>query len=128
VMSCSNAGSQPMRSPQTSLALSLTCSGRADVDTKNRSTDLTGSRAVNLRRFALDDAQAELLPDQQRLGPPSPFWKTRAWWKRAGRTAIAVYVSTVLAFVGTAVVARGLGPQAFGEVVLAIAVATLIAT
>ena len=83
---------------------------------------------MNLRRFALHDGHAELIPDQQRLGPPSPFWRTRAWWKRAGRTAIAVYVSTVLAFVGTAVVARGLGPQAFGEVVLAVAVATLIAT
>jgi O-antigen/teichoic acid export membrane protein len=54
-----------------------------------------------------------------------PFWRTRAWWKRAGWTAIAVYLSTGLAFVGTVVAARGLGPREFGLVVLAVAVATL---
>jgi len=58
----------------------------------------------------------------------APFWKTRRWWRRAGRTAIAVYLSTVLAFLGTVVVARGLGPHEFGTILLAIAVATLVAT
>lgn len=64
-------------------------------------------------------------------GPPlpgkdkAPFWKTRAWWKRAGWTAIAVYLATGLAFLGSVVVARALGPREFGTVVLAVAVATL---
>jgi lipopolysaccharide exporter len=60
--------------------------------------------------------------------PSPPFWKTRAWWNRAGRTAIGVYVATLLAFFGTLVVARELGPTEFGTVVLAMAVATLIGT
>jgi O-antigen/teichoic acid export membrane protein len=58
----------------------------------------------------------------------APFWQTRAWWTRAGRTAVAVYVATVLAFLGTIVVARGLGPREFGTVVLAVAIAGLFAT
>jgi O-antigen/teichoic acid export membrane protein len=83
---------------------------------------------VDERRFTLDDDHADLLAGRQPLDASSPFWKTRTWWGRAGRTAVAVYASTALAFVGTVVVARGLGPQVFGEVVLAVAVATLIAT
>jgi len=39
-----------------------------------------------------------------------------------------VYLSTVLAFVGTLVAARGLGPREFGTVVLAVAVAGLVGT
>jgi O-antigen/teichoic acid export membrane protein len=71
-----------------------------------------------------DEARAEL-----HAGDASaPFWQTRAWWNRAGRTAIAVYVSTTLAFVGTLVVARGLGPRELGTVVLAVAIAALLAT
>ena len=58
----------------------------------------------------------------------APFWKTRTWWARAGRTAIAVYLSTALAFLARVVVARGLGPQEFGTVVLAVAVVTLVMT
>jgi O-antigen/teichoic acid export membrane protein len=80
---------------------------------------------VNERPFSLE---AELLADQPPAGDSSPFWRTQAWWTRAGRTAIAVYIATLLAFVGTVVVARGLGPRVFGEVVLAVAVATLVAT
>jgi O-antigen/teichoic acid export membrane protein len=69
-----------------------------------------------------DEVRADLDSEQQ---APSPFWKTRAWWRRAGRTAIAVYLATALAFLGTVVAARGLGPHEFGTVVLAVAVATL---
>jgi len=64
-------------------------------------------------------------PLRDEAQPSLPFWKTRAWWKRAGWTAIAVYLATGLAFLGTVVVARALGPREFGTVVLAVAVATL---
>jgi O-antigen/teichoic acid export membrane protein len=57
-----------------------------------------------------------------------PFWQTRAWWNRAGRTAIAVYLATGLAFLGTVLVARELGPSEFGTVVLAVAIAALFST
>jgi O-antigen/teichoic acid export membrane protein len=72
-----------------------------------------------------DEARAELDQEQQAL---PPFWKTRAWWSRAGWTGVAVYLATVLAFLGTVVAARGLGPSEFGTVVLAVAVATLFST
>jgi O-antigen/teichoic acid export membrane protein len=68
-----------------------------------------------------DEGREELLAK-------APFWRTRAWWSRAGRTAIAVYLATALAFLGTVVVARGLGPHEFGTVVLAVAVVTLVMT
>jgi lipopolysaccharide exporter len=70
-----------------------------------------------------DEARAEV-----HVGPAPSFWRTRAWWRRAGRTAMAVYVATVLAFVATVVVARELGPAEFGTIVLAVGVATLFAT
>jgi lipopolysaccharide exporter len=65
---------------------------------------------------------------REELLAKAPFWKTRAWWTRAGRTAIALYLATALAFLGTVVVARGLGPHEFGTVVLALAVVTLVTT
>jgi O-antigen/teichoic acid export membrane protein len=73
-----------------------------------------------------DEARAALHADE----PPAsaPFWKTRGWWTRVGRTSAAVYLATGLAFLTTVVVARVLGPSEFGEVVLAVAVATLFAT
>jgi O-antigen/teichoic acid export membrane protein len=75
-----------------------------------------------------DEARAQLHAGERPGEAPAPFWRTRAWWNRAGRTAIAVYLATVLAFVGTLAVARGLGPREFGTVVLAVAVASLIGT
>jgi hypothetical protein len=74
-----------------------------------------------------DEARAELHAGKPPT-PPPPFWKTREWWGRAGRTTIAVYVATVLAFLATVVVARALGPTDFGTVVLGVAVATLLGT
>jgi O-antigen/teichoic acid export membrane protein len=71
-----------------------------------------------------DEARGELQAGEL----TAPFWRTRAWWGRAGSTAIAVYAGTGLAFVATVVVARALGPNAFGQVVLAVAIATLFAT
>jgi O-antigen/teichoic acid export membrane protein len=60
-------------------------------------------------------------------GPEDEFWRRRSWWRRAGQTSVATYGSTALAFAATVVVARGLGPSGFGEVVLAISTATLVA-
>jgi O-antigen/teichoic acid export membrane protein len=60
--------------------------------------------------------------------PSAPFWRTRGWWGRVGRTTLGVYLAYVLAFLATVVVARGLGPSEFGIVVLAVAIATLFAT
>lgn len=65
-------------------------------------------------------------PDRQ-PGGEDEFWRRRSWWLRAGQTSAATYVSTALAFAATVVVARGLGPSGFGEVVLAISTATLVA-
>jgi len=73
-----------------------------------------------------DEARAALAAEE--LPASAPFWMTRGWWARVGRTSVAVYLATILAFVATVVVARGLGPAEFGAVVLAVAVATLIAT
>jgi O-antigen/teichoic acid export membrane protein len=56
------------------------------------------------------------------------FWRNRRWWRRAGRTSLALWGSTAVAFVATVVAARALGPDEFGEVVLAVSVATLVAT
>lgn len=56
------------------------------------------------------------------------FWLNRAWWLRAGQTSIGTWVSVLLAFIATVAAARALGPTEFGSVVLAISVATLVAT
>jgi O-antigen/teichoic acid export membrane protein len=56
------------------------------------------------------------------------FWTRRAWWRMAGKTSLTLYASTVLSFVVTVVVARGLGVQDYGVVVLAVAVATFVST
>jgi O-antigen/teichoic acid export membrane protein len=60
--------------------------------------------------------------------PPAAFWRSRAWWNRAGRAALGLYIATGLAFLSTLIVARELGPHAFGTVVLALAIAGLFGT
>lgn len=67
-------------------------------------------------------------------GPPDrafdgddEFWRRRSWWMLAGQTSLATWGSTALAFAATVVVARALGPDGFGEVVLAVSTATLVA-
>lgn len=57
-----------------------------------------------------------------------PYWRRRTWWRIAGRTSIAFWVSTVATFAGTALAARTLGVKEYGSVVLAIAVAGLVVT
>jgi O-antigen/teichoic acid export membrane protein len=66
-------------------------------------------------------------PDR-RLGGEDEFWRTRRWWRRAGQTSVATWGSTALAFAATVVAARALGPEGFGEVVLAVSAATLVGT
>jgi O-antigen/teichoic acid export membrane protein len=56
------------------------------------------------------------------------FWRTGRWWRRAAHTALVVWGATGLAFLGTVVAARALGPAGYGSVVLAVGVASLIAT
>lgn len=60
-------------------------------------------------------------------GEHTDFWRRRSWWRRAGQTGLATWGSTALAFTATLVAARALGPDGFGEVVLAISTATLVA-
>jgi O-antigen/teichoic acid export membrane protein len=65
-------------------------------------------------------------PDRQ-PGGDDEFWRRRSWWLRAGQTSVATYGATALAFAATVVAARGLGAAGFGEVVLAVSTATLVA-
>jgi O-antigen/teichoic acid export membrane protein len=64
-------------------------------------------------------------PDLQR-DEQDDFWRRRSWWRRAWQTSAAMWASTALAFAATVVVARHLGPDGFGQVVLAISTATLV--
>lgn len=57
-----------------------------------------------------------------------PFWRTSAWRRRTGRTSIGVWAATALAFGGSVIAARALGPGPYGRVVLALAVVGLVAT
>lgn len=52
----------------------------------------------------------------------SEFWRMHAFWRTTGRSAAGLWVSVGLAFVGTVLVARGLGPAGFGAFALATAV------
>jgi O-antigen/teichoic acid export membrane protein len=49
-------------------------------------------------------------------------------WRSIGYISLAVWLSTLLGFLGTVIAARALGPSEYGGVVLAISIATLIAT
>lgn len=57
-----------------------------------------------------------------------PFWLTRQWWLRAGQASAGIWLGTALAFVGSVIVARNLGPSRYGSVVLAVSLAGLIST
>ena len=58
----------------------------------------------------------------------TPFWRRRAWWRTAGRTSAALWVSSALTLLGTVVAARSLGPEEYGAVVIALGVTGLVAT
>jgi O-antigen/teichoic acid export membrane protein len=59
-------------------------------------------------------------------GSEEYFWSQRKWWRKVGSTSIAIWGSTALTFVGSIVAARGLGPDDYGVVVLAIATASFV--
>jgi O-antigen/teichoic acid export membrane protein len=59
---------------------------------------------------------------------PDLFWLNRGWWARAGQTSIGSWGSVLLAFIATVIAARALGPSEYGSVVLAVSVATLVAS
>jgi O-antigen/teichoic acid export membrane protein len=56
----------------------------------------------------------------------SPFWRTSAWWRTSAHSSVALWASTLFAFLANLVAARSLGPTGWGAVVLALAVATFI--
>jgi O-antigen/teichoic acid export membrane protein len=67
-------------------------------------------------------------PDARSEAGADEFWTSRSWWRRAGKTSIAAWCATALGLVGTIVAARGLGPNDYGLVALAIAAATFVAS
>jgi O-antigen/teichoic acid export membrane protein len=56
-----------------------------------------------------------------------PFWQRRSWLVQTGKAGAAIYLSAVLGFVTSIIMARVLGPASFGRVVLAIATVGSIA-
>jgi O-antigen/teichoic acid export membrane protein len=89
-------------------------------------------RANRQGRAPIEDPEGSLGPESEPDWPDVPraaaFWTDRAWWRRAGSTSIALWGGAAIAFLGSVVAARELGPSGFGSVVLAAAVATLVAT
>jgi O-antigen/teichoic acid export membrane protein len=56
------------------------------------------------------------------------FWQSSRWWRRTGRTSLALWGSTALAFAAGVVAARTLGPDRYGAVVLAESTVFLLGT
>jgi O-antigen/teichoic acid export membrane protein len=56
----------------------------------------------------------------------APFWRTGAWWRTSARSSVALWLSTLFAFLANLIAARSLGPSGWGAVVLALAVASLV--
>jgi O-antigen/teichoic acid export membrane protein len=56
-----------------------------------------------------------------------PFWRRRAWLGQTGRSGLAIYLAAVLGFLTNLLVARALGPQNFGAVVLALTTVAFLA-
>jgi O-antigen/teichoic acid export membrane protein len=68
------------------------------------------------------------LPARPDPGGPAHGPGGARWWRRVAHTSVVVWGATALAFVGTVVAARALGPTGYGSVVLAVGVAALLAT
>lgn len=57
----------------------------------------------------------------------SEFWRDRRWWKRLGNTTVASAIAALMTMLSVVAAARGLGPDGYGLVVLAVAVTSLVA-
>jgi O-antigen/teichoic acid export membrane protein len=55
-----------------------------------------------------------------------PFWRRRSWWRRSGISSLLIWAATGITVLSTLIAARGLGPIEYGELVLALALATLV--
>jgi O-antigen/teichoic acid export membrane protein len=55
-----------------------------------------------------------------------PFWRRRSWWRRSGISSLMIWAATGITVISTLIAARGLGPIEYGELVLALALATLV--
>lgn len=60
--------------------------------------------------------------------PEYPFWVTRRWWALTGQASIAMWTGTLLSFIGTVLVARRLGPEGYGPLILAVSTVVLVVT
>jgi O-antigen/teichoic acid export membrane protein len=65
--------------------------------------------------------------DPESRFPEAPFWQTREYLRKAGRTSGALWAAHAMAFAASVIAARALGPTAYGAVVLVVGVASLIA-
>ena len=57
----------------------------------------------------------------------SPFWRSRVWLVQTGRSGVAIYAAAIVGFLTNLLVARSLGPQNFGSVVLAVTTVAFLA-
>ena len=55
------------------------------------------------------------------------FWRSGLWWRRAGISSASYWVANALGFATTIVAARGLGPEHYGEVILALSICSVTA-
>jgi O-antigen/teichoic acid export membrane protein len=74
--------------------------------------------------------QAVSVADVVELAPAEElrFWRSQIWWRRTRHAAVAIWLGTGLAFAGTVVMARGLGVERYGAVVLAVSVVSVVAS
>ena len=57
-----------------------------------------------------------------------PYWRSRSWWVRTGRSGVVLLIGTALAFLTSIVVSRALGPLSLGTLALATTTVASIAT
>jgi O-antigen/teichoic acid export membrane protein len=86
------------------------------------------AKTDNSAQSAREEVAAPEVPLTEPEGGAPRFWITGRWWRRVAHTSAAVWGATALSFLGTIAAARGLGPAGYGPVVLALSVASLVAT
>jgi O-antigen/teichoic acid export membrane protein len=67
-------------------------------------------------------------PNDAATRATAPFWRDPTWRRRARKTTAAAWGASALALAATVIAARALGPSGYGEVILAVSLATLIST